>query len=78
MKENNLLDSSKIKFEYKNIYNLGNEKFDFVFCFGVLYHLKNPYKALENLFEVTNDTLIIAGPDEKISDVVRPTNISAD
>ena len=59
MKENNLLDSSKIKFEYKNIYNLGNEKFDFVFCFGVLYHLKNPYKALENLFEVTNDTLII-------------------
>ena len=59
IKENNLLDSSKIKFEYKNIYNLGNEKFDFVFCFGVLYHLKNPYKALENLFEVTNDTLII-------------------
>ena len=29
------------------------------FCFGVLYHLKNPYKALENLFNITNETLII-------------------
>ena len=32
----------------------------------------------ENQNLVSNDTLIIAGPDEKISDVVRPTNISAD
>ena len=46
-------------FEYKNIYNLSNEQFDFVFCFGVLYHLKNPYLALENLYKVTNETLII-------------------
>ena len=33
--------------------------FQGVFCFGVLYHLKNPYKAIENLFEATNETLII-------------------
>ena len=46
-------------FEYKNIYNLSNEQFDFVFCFGVLYHLKNPYLALENLYKVTNETLVI-------------------
>ena len=59
MKEYGLDDNSKIKFEYNNIYNLRDEKFDFVFCFGVLYHLKNPYKALENLFEITNETLII-------------------
>ena len=58
-KEYKLTGSSKLKFEYKNVYNLGDEKFDFVFCFGVLYHLKNPYKAIENLFEVTNETLII-------------------
>ena len=32
----------------------------------------------ENQNLVSNDTLIIAGPDEKISDVVRPTNISED
>ena len=45
-------------FEYKNIYDL-EESFDCVFCFGVLYHLKNPYKALENLFNITNETLFI-------------------
>ena len=49
----------QIKFEYDNIYNLAEEKYDFVFCFGVLYHLKNPYLALENLFKITNETLII-------------------
>ena len=32
----------------------------------------------ENQNLISNDTLIIAGPDEKISDVVRPTNISED
>jgi len=58
-KEYGLDNNDKIKFEYNNIYNLKDEKFDFVFCFGVLYHLKNPYKALENLFNITNETLII-------------------
>ena len=59
IKEHKLVGSSKLKFEYKNIYDLGDEKFDFVFCFGVLYHLKNPYKAMENLFKITNETLVI-------------------
>jgi len=58
-KEYNLEESNKIQFAYNNIYKLDNEKFDFVFCFGVLYHLKNPYLALENLFKVTNETLLI-------------------
>jgi len=59
LKEFNLENSDKIKFEYNNIYNLGEDKFDFVFCFGVLYHLKNPYEAIENLFKITKETLII-------------------
>ena len=59
MKEHNLEKNNKIKFTYNNIYNLGDEKFDFVFCFGVLYHLKNPYLALENLYNVTNETLVL-------------------
>jgi len=59
IKEHKLVGSPKLKFEYKNIYDLGDEKFDFIFCFGVLYHLKNPYKAIENLFKATNETLII-------------------
>jgi len=57
--EHNLGSSAKVKFDYKNVYNLENEQFDFVFCFGVLYHLKNPYLALENLYRVTKETLII-------------------
>lgn len=59
LKEYNFEKGEKIKFEYNNIYNLKDEKFDFVFCFGVLYHLKNPYLALENLYRVTNETLVI-------------------
>ena len=39
MKEYNLENSDQIKFEYDNIYNLAEEKYDFVFCFGVIYHL---------------------------------------
>ncbi len=59
IKEYNLEESKKIQFAYNNIYRLNKEKFDFVFCFGVLYHLKNPYLALENLYNVTNETLLI-------------------
>jgi SAM-dependent methyltransferase len=59
IKEYSLQNKKNFKFEYENIYNLSKEKFDFVFCFGVLYHLKNPYLALENLYKVTNETLII-------------------
>ncbi len=59
IREYNLEKSDKIKFAYNNIYNLDDEKFDFVFCFGVLYHLKNPYLALEKLYSVTNETLVL-------------------
>ena len=59
IKEYSLQNKKNFKFEYENIYNLSNEKFDFIFCFGVLYHLKNPYLALENLYKVTNETLIL-------------------
>ena len=59
LKEYNLEKTTKIKFDYNNIYNLDDEKFDFVFCFGVLYHLKNPYLALENLYKATSKTLIV-------------------
>ena len=59
IKEYSLQNKKNFKFEFENIYNLSDEKFDFVFCFGVLYHLKNPYLALENLYNITNETLII-------------------
>lgn len=59
IKEYGLEKNENIKFEYSNIYQLADEKFDFVFCFGILYHLKNPYLALENLYKITKETLIL-------------------
>ncbi len=48
-----------------------HEKFDIIFCLGVLYHrsdpigaLKNLYKALEKNGELILDTFYIAGDDE--------------
>lgn len=34
-------------------------QFDIVFCFGLLYHLKYPYRALEVLYDLTREMLII-------------------
>jgi SAM-dependent methyltransferase len=59
IKEYSLEKNDNIKFDYNNIYKLSEEKFDFVFCFGVLYHLKNPYLALENLYKITKETLVL-------------------
>ena len=69
LKEYGLKNSEKIEFDYNNIYNIGEEKFDFVFCFGVLYHLKNPYLALENLYKVTKETLVIETQGIKVKNI---------
>ncbi len=33
--------------------------FDTVLCLGILYHMKDPYKIIRNLYELTNKKLII-------------------
>jgi SAM-dependent methyltransferase len=33
--------------------------FDLVLCFGLLYHLENPFRAIRNLFALTGKVLII-------------------
>jgi hypothetical protein len=33
--------------------------FDLVVCFGLLYHLENPFQALRNLYALTNDVLLL-------------------
>ncbi len=43
-------------------------KFDLAFCFGLLYHLENPFIAIRNLFEMTGKVAILEGmcfPDER-------------
>jgi len=46
--------------------NLGS--FDLVLCFGLLYHLENPFRAIRQLYCATNKVLLIEGmclPDQK-------------
>jgi SAM-dependent methyltransferase len=41
--------------------------FDLVLCFGLLYHLENPFRAIRNLFALTGKVLIMESmcvPDE--------------
>jgi FkbM family methyltransferase len=43
--------------EDPSVINLG--AFDLVLCFGVLYHLENPFRAVRNLYALTKKYLII-------------------
>ena len=57
---------SNAKFVCGNVLSLkesfpSDKKFDIVLCYGVLYHLSDPLRALINLFEITNEYLILEG-----------------
>jgi SAM-dependent methyltransferase len=41
----------------EDLHHLG--RFDIVFCYGVLYHLESPLRALRNMAAVCNDVLLI-------------------
>ncbi len=51
--------NSKVRFEQIDIYDLPDDKYDVVLFLGVLYHLKYPLKALELLYSITNELLIL-------------------
>lgn len=56
-----ILDS-KVEFKKASVYDLDSKEFgtfDIVFFFGVLYHLKYPFLALEKIYDVTKDVLIL-------------------
>lgn len=46
-------------FDYYELPQAGLGVFDFVFCLGILYHLKHPLLALEILCALTTDTAIV-------------------
>ena len=66
-----------IPFELRNVEDVqitALGQFDLVLCFGLLYHLENPFRALRNLFALTRDVLLIEGmcvPDERACMVLR-------
>lgn len=53
---------SDIKFLVLNVEDSAVKElssFDLIFCFGLLYHLENPFLAIRNLHALTNKILII-------------------
>ncbi len=52
----------EVEFRRLNVYELGSRtvgQFDFTLALGLLYHLKHPILALEKLYEVTREILVI-------------------
>lgn len=43
--------------EQPSLAGLGS--FDLVLCFGLLYHLENPFRAIRNLFSLTRQVLVL-------------------
>jgi len=58
-----------------NVYDLDPKRFgtfDLVMCFGVLYHLRHPLLALERIFSVCSDTLLLQSTITEDSAVEQP------
>ena len=51
--------NSKVKFQKMDLFDLPKKQYDIVLFLGVLYHLKNPVKALEIMHTITKDLLLI-------------------
>jgi tRNA (mo5U34)-methyltransferase len=65
-RESNIVEAQKrnpgIRFEVQNVENLDLTKvgsYDLVLCFGLLYHLENPFRAVRNLAALTKEVLIV-------------------
>jgi tRNA (mo5U34)-methyltransferase len=53
---------SKVEFRQLSVYELGSvlvEKFDVVLFWGVLYHLRHPLLAIDNVRDVTRELLLL-------------------
>jgi len=51
-----------IAFRQANVEDLRPEEagtFDLIFCFGLLYHLENPFRAVRNLYALTRHVLLV-------------------
>ncbi len=65
--------NSKVKSTLINVYDLSpetmGEQYDLVFCGSLLSHLRDPLLALERIYSVTKDQLILSCPvlDEQIN-----------
>lgn len=50
------LELDNVNFQWGNVLDLNiKEKFDYVFCNGVLHHTPNPYLGFQNIVKITKD-----------------------
>jgi tRNA (mo5U34)-methyltransferase len=52
---------SKAEWRLGSIYDLPEERFDIVLCYGVLYHINDPLTAMINTFHVTQQEVVFEG-----------------
>ncbi|GAP38278.1 DUF1698 domain-containing protein [Piscinibacter sakaiensis] len=52
---------SRAEWRRGSIYELPDERFDIVLCYGVLYHLNDPLTALINALRITRHEIVIEG-----------------
>ena len=51
--------NSKVEYKMMDFFDIKDETFNIVLFFGLLYHMKNPLSAIEHLFNLTEELLII-------------------
>lgn len=57
-----ILGYGNMEYRYGSVYDMNPAelgRFDVVFCFGVLYHLRYPLLALDKIYEVCRDQLFV-------------------
>ncbi len=52
---------SQAEWRKGSIFDLPNERFDIVLCYGVLYHINDPLSAMINCFHAANQEVIFEG-----------------
>lgn len=56
----NALDVINVEFKNSSVENFGGaDKYDFVLCYGLLYHVENPIQLLQKVSALTKKTLCI-------------------
>ncbi len=73
---------SEVEWKRGSVYELPAEVFDIVLCYGVLYHINDPFTAATNCFQVARETVVFEGlifeADAAMSLLLEPGEIAND
>lgn len=73
---------SNVEWQRGTVYRMPEERFDIVLCYGVLYHINDPFTAATNCFQSANERALFEGlifdANPPISILLKPGEISND